>query len=191
MSALTTRVAAGLVAFLILGGGIEPLRSQSSNVDEVLARFVNAPSREAAEEAARAIAGSTAAFETIVSRLRSGRAYQKGPAGTIFGSRAGSARVVHPYFFVIPASYDPAKKYPVRFYLHGGVGRPGVAGQRAGVVSKLHANGPRRCDCRVSGRLERVALVGTTSSGKPRGHSRSSQAHLQRRREPRVSARNF
>lgn len=23
---------------------------------------------------------------------------------------------MHPYFFVIPANYDPAKKYPVRFY---------------------------------------------------------------------------
>lgn len=70
------RIAAGLVAILTLGGGIEPLRGQSQNgLDEAaLARFVNAPSREAAEEAARAIAGSTVSpvrFDAILSRVRS------------------------------------------------------------------------------------------------------------------------
>ena len=102
------------------------MRGQSANgLDEaVLARFLNAPSREAAEEAARAMAGSTVPFDAVLSGLRSGRTYQKSPAGTDLGSRADSTQVVHPYFFVIPANYDPAKKYPVRFYLHGGVGRP-------------------------------------------------------------------
>ena len=42
----------------------------------------------------------------------------------ILASRTNTAGVVHPYFFVVPEKYDPARKYPVRFYLHGGIARP-------------------------------------------------------------------
>jgi hypothetical protein len=58
-------------------------------------------------------------FEVEYARLRQGRAYSKDvPKGTL-KKRHGQFN----YWLIIPDTYDPAKKYQVRFQLHGGVMR--------------------------------------------------------------------
>jgi hypothetical protein len=60
-------------------------------------------------------------FEQALERLKRGRTYAAGvPTGLIQGTRAGSFR----YALQVPPSYNPARTYPVRIHLHGGVMRP-------------------------------------------------------------------
>jgi poly(3-hydroxybutyrate) depolymerase len=62
---------------------------------------------------------STQAFDAEYARLKQGRTYSKTvPTGTL-KKRHG----MFAYWLVVPETYDPAKKYPVRFQLHGGVMR--------------------------------------------------------------------
>ena len=39
-------------------------------------------------------------------------------------SRTSNSGLELPYAALVPTSYDPSKRYPVEFMLHGGVGRP-------------------------------------------------------------------
>jgi len=58
-------------------------------------------------------------FEAEYARLKEGRAYAKNvPVGAL-KKRHGA----YPYWLVVPAGYDPAKRWQVRFQLHGGVMR--------------------------------------------------------------------
>ena len=63
-------------------------------------------------------------FDAEWQRLRHGREYGRAKTGTItyrFGGLDGSSFET---FIDIPESYDPARKWPVRVQLHGGVSRP-------------------------------------------------------------------
>src|SRR3954468_16366364 len=58
-------------------------------------------------------------FDSEYARLKQGRIYAKNvPTGALKKHHG-----MFPYWLVIPASYDPANKYQVRFQLHGGVMR--------------------------------------------------------------------
>ncbi len=46
------------------------------------------------------------------------------PTGLIERTRQSGDGTEHRYSFIVPEGYDPARRYPVRFYLHGGVARP-------------------------------------------------------------------
>lgn len=67
--------------------------------------------------------GST--FSEAYARLKEGPQYQTGvPTGRIDAERVTAEGTEFPYVFVVPSTYDPARSYPVRFMLHGGIGRP-------------------------------------------------------------------
>ena len=60
-------------------------------------------------------------FETLYARLRAGRPYAAGvKTGVLYRTRE------YPFHYtvVVPEDYDPARRYPVVFALHGGVARP-------------------------------------------------------------------
>ena len=76
-------------------------------------------------------------FQSEYARLKAGRSYSFGrigdlsqppllfaPAATISKARRNSHGLWHPYLFVVPHSYDPARRYPVRFYLQGDTTQP-------------------------------------------------------------------
>jgi len=44
--------------------------------------------------------------------------------GVVRASRTSKSGLELPYAVLVPTSYDPSKRYPVEFMLHGGVGRP-------------------------------------------------------------------
>jgi poly(3-hydroxybutyrate) depolymerase len=58
-------------------------------------------------------------FDAEYARLKEGRTYAKTVPTGAMKKRHGA----YPYWLVVPASYDPAKRWQVRFQLHGGVMR--------------------------------------------------------------------
>ena len=78
-------------------------------------------------ERARAIEGILALrpdSDEVLTALRSGRAYTTDvPTGRHILSRQNRNGREHAYVLHVPDSYDPARRYSVRFYLHGGVMR--------------------------------------------------------------------
>lgn len=66
-----------------------------------------------------ATAQPTAAFDAEYARLKQGRTYTRDVKTGALKKRHGA----YPYWLVVPASYDPATRYRVRFQLHGGVMR--------------------------------------------------------------------
>ena len=77
--------------------------------------------RSASDEILRAGAD----FYSVYARLRSGRAYSADvETGLVEGSRKATDGRRYEYVFLVPADYDPTKRYRVCVYLHGGIGRP-------------------------------------------------------------------
>ena len=63
-------------------------------------------------------------FDRVYARLKAGRVYGKAKTGEFYArSTAGVAGVLENRVDV-PAEYDPARKWPLRVQLHGGVNRP-------------------------------------------------------------------
>jgi hypothetical protein len=77
-----------------------------------------------------------ATFDEVHARLSAGRSYSgdvpKGDLTWQFRMPGGAAL---PTSLVVPADYDPRTKYPVRFYLHGGIARASI---------DTESTGPRR-----------------------------------------------
>jgi predicted esterase len=66
-----------------------------------------------------------ATFDAAYHRLRRGPAHAADvPTGRIERTRENRDGLVHRYVVIVPEDYDPARRYPVAFYLHGGVSRP-------------------------------------------------------------------
>jgi predicted esterase len=99
----------------------------ASLVDRLLASDEGRARRKAAE---RITAHPQWDFEQVYRELREGRRYPADAAvGVIEGARRNRDGVLHPYLLIVPKSYDPRRHYPVRVYLHGGVGRPAWDGE--------------------------------------------------------------
>ena len=69
-------------------------------------------------------------FDAEYARLRQGRAYSRSVSTGALRRRHGEFE----YWLVVPKTYDPAKRYQVQFYLHGGVMRPEATLRGDGVV---------------------------------------------------------
>lgn len=71
------------------------------------------------------------AFAVEYARLRAGPAHSEDvPRGRIEKSRAIASGLEHRYVLLVPEDYDSTRRYPVAFYLHGGISReaPGPGG---------------------------------------------------------------
>lgn len=94
------------------------------------------------------IAAAGGNFDTIYARLKNGRRYfdeKRGEYALRWRSKAG------PFFnnvVDVPLDYDPAKKWPLRVQLHGGIGRPSpnavAPGRPPAPPSALPARAPNR-----------------------------------------------
>lgn len=62
-------------------------------------------------------------FDAAFARLRAGRRYVPAPAGFVDAPIAIDGGEPFPDTIEIPSGYDPAKRWPVRVQLHGGIGR--------------------------------------------------------------------
>ena len=119
--------ALGLAAALALCGARPALAGQSADdaLDEALAAFWSAASSDEIAAATAAVLATEPGIEPIWGRLRAGRAYERDvPTGRRLLTRENRDGVEHGYVVRVPEGYDPAARYPVIVYLHGGVSRP-------------------------------------------------------------------
>jgi hypothetical protein len=92
-------------------------------VDESFRKFWDAHSAQDASKAADRVVNSGVGFDAALARLKEGKPYAKHvPVGVVRGSHR-SVDAEFPYVLHVPADYDPARRYQVRVFLHGGVGR--------------------------------------------------------------------
>jgi hypothetical protein len=92
--------------------------------DTLFDRWWSAATPDAAAAVGEEIAASGISFDAALSRLEAGRPYsRRAPTGIVRSSRQENGIEFY-YALNVPADYDPARSYPVRFHLHGGVTVP-------------------------------------------------------------------
>ena len=146
----------------------------ANGVDAAFDRFWAAASPAEASVAADAIAASGVGFDAAFARLRRGRPYLADvPRGVVRLSHDIDG-VTFPYSIDVPASYDPARAWPVRVQLHGGVTRPDDNPRGDGRIGDLAG---ADADLRAADRLGRRPVVDRRAGEEPRRHPRHAQAH--------------
>ncbi len=95
--------------------------ADSTALDRAFERFWAAEKRGAMSRASEGILALEPDFADLLARLEAGRPY----SDRVKTGRLLRSRLTHfHYLLLVPSSYDPARRYPLRFYLHGGVNRP-------------------------------------------------------------------
>ena len=117
------RLAAVLTAALAWGGAPAPLFAQ--DLAPAVGDFWAAGSDEEIDGAVDRILALDPDIGSLWPLVRAGGAYDAGvPRGRRVLTRRNPEGVEYRTVAWIPAGYDPAERYPVRVYLHGGVSRP-------------------------------------------------------------------
>lgn len=111
----------GLLLALLLAA---PVSAQNALVSEGLAELEAAEDVAGRRSASERILRAGGDFDALYARLRSGRRYGKDVStGLVQESRKGADGRRYQYVFLVPEDYDPAERYRVCVYLHGGIGR--------------------------------------------------------------------
>jgi poly(3-hydroxybutyrate) depolymerase len=115
-----------LIALLVAASTIMTVRGQApssrSPLDAPMLAFWNATSEGDREQAGRTIVATRATFDDVVQRLKAGRTYARQKTGRIeLATRDHGVSLDN--VVEVPADYDPARAWPLRVSLHGGVGR--------------------------------------------------------------------
>ena len=111
-------------------------------VDAAFEKFWGAHNPQDAAKAAQTVVASAVAFDDALARLKRGRSYSADvKRGSLRLQRRTSLGEFY-YDLDVPQAYDPARKYQVRFQLHGGVmmretGEPRTGAGRGGRGSVL------------------------------------------------------
>jgi len=125
------RIAAGRLACGVLLAGVAlRARSGAAAVDADFDAFWAAASPRAAAVAAVRLLRDDVDFDTAFARLRAGRRYAPAPTGRLDETVAIPGTDPFPDTIDVPATYDPATRWPVRVQLHGGIGREASRPQR-------------------------------------------------------------
>ena len=117
---------------VIIAVSIATSAQSPSAIDDAFTKFFLADDPTAAAIEAEKIVKSGVSFDEAWARLKKGRPYlheKKGEFSLRWKSNVG------PYFnnvVDVPAGYDPARQWPLRVQLHGGVGRPSPNAVRPG-----------------------------------------------------------
>ena len=117
-----------------------PARGQTAvaDVDAAFTKFWEARTPSDAARAADAVLAAGVGYEDALKRLRQGRSYTSQKPGVVMLTNKTEDRVEHYYAVTVPPAYDPAKRYQVRFQLHGGVmGRSTNQPRNAGDIGTL------------------------------------------------------
>lgn len=118
-----SRLAVVLTAALVSGGGGMPLYAQ--DLAAAVADFWAADSARAVDGAVERILSLDPDIESLWPLVRAGGVYDPDVArGRRVLTRRNPEGVEYRTIAWVPADYDPARRYPVRVYLHGGVSRP-------------------------------------------------------------------
>jgi predicted esterase len=104
--------------------------SPPSALDAAFAAFWAADTPAAAEQAAARVRALAPPFDDTYARLRAGRPYAAAPTGTRSFRAPGPGGQPLDNTVEVPPDYDPAKQWPLRVQLHGGISRPEPGDQR-------------------------------------------------------------
>jgi PDZ domain-containing protein len=97
------------------------LAAEPGAVDTAFDAFFAAASRSEAAERVPAVLKSRVGFDEAYRRLQRGRSYQPQPGGIVRMENRTVDGVEHFFAVNVPETYDPSRRYQVRFHLHGGV----------------------------------------------------------------------
>jgi len=130
-----------MIRQLVCAGVLLLALAQAPGIDAAFERFWAAEAPEAAAARVDDIVKTGVTFDDAYRRLKHGRSYTKRETGRVTLSNRTADGVQHFFTLNIPATYDPARKYQVRFQLHGGVGRrqTNVPPDGAGGIGGLEA----------------------------------------------------
>ena len=97
-------------------------QATASRIEAAFQKFWSAHSPAEAERTADEIVKTSVTFDEAWRRLQAGRTYSVRQTGVIQLSNRTKDGIEHYYAVTVPPAYDPARRYQVRFQLHGGVG---------------------------------------------------------------------
>ena len=104
-------------------GNSMPSSAADKKAHAAFEKFWAADSPAAADKTIAEIEKSGVKFDDALRILKQGRTYSAQPSGVVLKMNRTADGIEHYYHVQLPANYDPAKKYQVRFQLHGGIGR--------------------------------------------------------------------
>ena len=117
------RAGAVCAMFAIASAGRPSIAAQSSGIESLWLAFWRADSPKAAATEAEKLLKAGVAFDDAFARLKKGRTYSPvnpGPRAMRFTAPGGAA---YDNTVDVPAAYDPARRWPLRVKMHGGVVR--------------------------------------------------------------------
>jgi predicted esterase len=113
------------VAFTLLGGFSVGFGQEPTALERAVGAFFSAARGEAREKAVEAILKLSPGPERLEALLKKGRDYGEDvPKAWIVKKNRAKDGVERPYHLLVPAGYDPGKKYALVINMHGGVSRP-------------------------------------------------------------------
>jgi len=133
----TSLLAPVLSAVLLAFAAWTPARGAAKDVDAAFLAFWDARTPQDAAKKVADVVASGVTFDDALKRLKAGRPYSAAvPKGVIRKSYVVNG-VEYFYAVNVPATYDPARRYQVRFQLHGGVSRESNAPRGDGTIGAL------------------------------------------------------
>ncbi len=113
-------------------------QAATAAVDAAFTRFWDARTPADAARAGDAVLAAGVSYDDALRRLRQGRPYAAQKPGVVMLTNRTEDKVEHYYAVTVPPAYDPAKRYQVRFQLHGGVmGRATNQPRNSGEIGAL------------------------------------------------------
>jgi hypothetical protein len=119
--AKATRLHTCFLALLVFASSLDA-QTANNRIDVAFQKFWSASSPDDAENFVDDVLKSGVTFDEAYRRLKAGRSYTAQRTGVVQLRNKTKDAVEHFYALNVPANYDPAKRYQVRFQLHGGVG---------------------------------------------------------------------
>jgi acetyl esterase/lipase len=90
-------------------------------IDAAFQKLWDVRSPAEATRAVDTVLSTGVTYDDALRRLKQGRSYTAQKAGVVILTNHTNDKVEHYYAVTVPAAYDPARRYQVRFQLHGGV----------------------------------------------------------------------
>jgi hypothetical protein len=110
------------ILWILLAALSASAQSTADRADAAFQKFWSAGSPGEAERYTDDIVKSGVTFDEAFRRLQTGRSYTAQKTGIVMLNNTTDDGIQHFYALTVPANYAPARRYQVRFQLHGGVG---------------------------------------------------------------------
>jgi poly(3-hydroxybutyrate) depolymerase len=111
------------VSILLAASALTVTAQKVPSVDAALQTFWAADTADRREAAIGGVLSSGVSYDDLATRLKAGRDYRPAMTGRVNLPTSASGQSLD-NVLEVPPEYDPARPWPLRVSLHGGVGRP-------------------------------------------------------------------